>query len=177
MIVPASRCYLCAVSSRPPPNGPYREADPQERRPPSPDIDPSVLASERTTPLLVLAAFWVPTWLLLTWLTQMQVQGCGPTHVETTAEKIGVTVVLTLVFAVLLAFRVRHSRRQSQALRMLRIGAEQASAQLGGSGEYARVRVDTSTATSGGVSESAEAPETAIASESAIALETRRRNE
>lgn len=114
-----------------------------------------------------MSGLFFPVWLLLTWLTDMTVHGCGPTHVETTAEKMGTTIVLTLVFAVLLALRVRHSRRQSAALRMLRVGLEEPNVELGGEREDARVRVDSSTI----ASDSAEAAEEAVASDSAIELE------
>jgi hypothetical protein len=113
--------------------------------PPSPDIDPSVFASSRATPLLVISGFWVPVWLLLTWLGYMGAVRVGGavSRPETLGEKIAVTILLAAWMAGLLWLHVRHSRRQRAALLALQRTEEPAAAYLRVEQDDARVRVDT----------------------------------
>jgi hypothetical protein len=105
----------------------------------------------------------------------MQVRGCGPTHAETGAEKVGTTIVLAMAVVVLLAFRARHKRRQRAALRTLQIDLREESAQVGDEREAAHVRIEMPTAASACVSEPARISEPAISSEDASGLEKRHR--
>lgn len=168
-----------------PRKSPYREGAPPARPPPSPDVDPSLLAPSPVTGLLVRATFLIPVVLLLTWLTDMPVRGCGPTHIETRAERIGTTIVSLLVAAVLIALHVRHGRRQRAALRALQSTDEKDASAQPGAHDVPRandegkpradvvVRVASSLASS--ESEGAGPSEPAAASDSERELKARRR--
>jgi len=122
--------------------------------------------------MLVVAALWIPPWLLLTWLTNMDIRGCGPTHLQTGAEKVGVTIVLTLLLAMLVAFRVRHSLRQGAALRVLHLGALSKHAGLRVGRDETHVRVESPA--DAALSELQGASESPISNDSEIPLRTRR---
>lgn len=119
---------------------PYREPQPPPQ--PSPEVDAAVLRPQWWRPLLVVSFLVLPPWLLLTWLTNMAVHGCGPTHEETFGEKMATTVVFAFWIATLLWFRARHRRRERAALAALRSDETAAEPIAPPGPEHVRVHVE-----------------------------------
>lgn len=99
---------------------PYRESG-KESPPPSPDIDPALMAVPQSRLLFIVSLYGGTPFLLLTWLDRgFTCRVAGEVGRATTlTEKVAVTAVFVAWLALLLAHQARHRRRQEAALRTL----------------------------------------------------------